>query len=148
MHKRLLMLASLVMCFSVNAEIYKWVDENGIVHYGDKQTPQDDAVELNVQTESTGGNTIDDAGREEKRQRLLEAMEEDRLEKKEQREKDKAELERKRKRCLWLKDKLKRTQSAGGIYRLDKQGKRVFMSSEQRKKSEQKLRNKIQKACR
>ncbi len=76
----------LVAGLSAHAAIYKWTDNKGHVHYGDKPGGASNAEQLNVDTSNTG-IMPDDASRDEKRQRLLDAIQEDRQEKEQQRTK-------------------------------------------------------------
>ncbi len=46
MLKRLLLPCLLLCAFSASAQIYKWVDENGIVHYSDQPAPGAERVDL------------------------------------------------------------------------------------------------------
>ena len=72
----------LVSPLAVEAAVYKWVDENGKVHYGDKPVTSQPSVEIQIDdTSSSPAYSGNDMSREEKRERLLQAMEEDRLEK-------------------------------------------------------------------
>lgn len=135
----------LVTPFCLQAEVYKWMDEQGNIHYGDR--PQmDDAVQMQLDT-TTKTPDVNKVSREELRQRVTDSLEEDRLAKKEAREKKSREREKRMEECNWLRDKQRRFSNAGGLYKLDKDGNRVFMSDESRKKTEQDLRNKIKRAC-
>ncbi len=86
--------------------------------------------------------------REEKRERLLQSMEEDRLEKKQQREKQQALKKQNRKKCNRYRDRMRHYERARGIYRLDKDGNRVYMSDADRSKATRKLQKQINKYCR
>lgn len=145
--KPLVFLVLLLGCTTLYAGVYKWTDSDGQVHYGDMPQNTEDTEEISVDAEPASGFALDDDSRHEKRQKLLDAMEEDRLEKKEQREKDRVEKEQRSRRCAWLRDKLRRTQSATGVYKLDKDGNRVFLSNDQRTSSESRLRAQIRKEC-
>jgi len=139
---------------TLQAEVYKWVDDKGIVHYGDKQNTEGRSVEMQVDMSSPDENPENanketaTLSRDEKRRRLAGAMEEDRLEKKEAREKKKAERDQNKHRCNQLKDKKKRMQAAAGLYKLDKDGNRVILSDEQRNKNQKSLDKQIKKYCR
>lgn len=134
---------------SAHAEVYKWVDKAGTVNYGDRPELGSQAVEVRQYktpdvTVTAGENKL---LRDEKRQRISNMLEEDRLEKNKERYKKNIERERKRRECNRLKDRQRHVLRASGLYNLDKDGNRVFMSNEQRQKSEQKLRKRIQKSC-
>ncbi|MGB5601962.1 MAG: DUF4124 domain-containing protein [Gammaproteobacteria bacterium] len=93
----LLLLASLV----ARAGVYKWIDENGNVHYTDSPTATQPSVEMHVDDSATEPVYGEDGqmSREEKRERLLQSMAEDRLEKQEQREKQRAIKRENRNKC-------------------------------------------------
>ena len=134
-----------------NAEVYKWVDKNGNVHFGDK-AGHTDAVEMNIKGEArpNANNYSGEEGltREEKRQRILDAMNEDRVERDKNKEEEKIKKKNKQIRCARLKDKLRSVTGATGVYDLDKDGNRVFLSHKDRAKSESNLRKTIEKNCR
>ena len=145
------LLSIIVFLFSASAQaaVYKWVDEAGTVHYGDKPEVGSQLIEVrqyktrNIPPEADENQL----SRAEKRQRISDMLEEDRLEKNKQRNKKRLERKRKRQECNRLRDRQRHVERASGLYNLDKDGNRVFMSSEQRQKSEQKLRKRIQKVC-
>ncbi|MBT8129503.1 MAG: DUF4124 domain-containing protein [Gammaproteobacteria bacterium] len=134
----------------VQAGVYKWVDQNGKVHYGDQPQPSQPSVEMNVDVTpsvSTESNE-DQLSREEKRERLLQSMEEDRIEKQEQRDKQKALRAQNRQKCNRFRDRMRHYQRANALYRLDQDGKRVYVSDSDRAKSTKKLQAQIDKYCR
>ena len=131
-----------------HAGVYKWVDKNGKVHYGDNPGEGGSSMEMNVDTTSTISPPADDQSREEKRERLLRAMEEDRLELQQEREKQQAKKESYLKKCNYYRDKMRRYEHAQGIYKLDNKGNRIYMSATEREKSTRKLQAKINKYCR
>ena len=134
---------------SAQAGVYKWVDETGAVHYGDRPQSGSQAVEVQQFNAPNKPALVDDdaVSRDEKRQRISDMLEEDRIDKNKEQEKKKVERERKKQECNRLKDRQRHVTNAGGLYKLDKDGNRVFMSDDQRKKSEAELRKRIQKAC-
>jgi hypothetical protein len=137
----------LIASLSAHAAIYKWTDNKGQVHYGDKPNGASGAQEVDVDTSSTSGILPDDASRDKKRQRLLDAMQEDRQEKDQQRKKDQIEKDERRRRCMYLQDRLRNIQAASGVYQLDNNGKRVFLSDQGRKASVTNLQQQIGKYC-
>ena len=98
--KNLALLFFLIVPIAANAGVYKWVDENGKVHYGDSPQVSQPTVEMNVEETAPEPSFSEDLlSREEKRERLLQSMEEDRLEKQEKRDIQKAENEKNRQKC-------------------------------------------------
>ena len=141
----------LVFPLSTQATVYKWIDDQGNVHYGDKPTTSEPSVEMEVDdivTVPSFGDRDDSMSREERRERLLRAMEEDRLERKQQREQQQALKQQNRNKCNRYRDRMRHYQRASGIYRLDEDGNRVFMSDADRARATKNLQKKIDKYCR
>ena len=141
----------LMLPLVTDAAVYKWVDAEGNVHYGDRPVEAEPSVEIQVDdvvTVPAFSDGDDTMTREEKRERLLQSMEEDRLEKQEQREKQQALKQQNRKKCNRYRDKMRHYERARGIYRLDKDGNRVYMSAQDRTRATKNLQKKIDKYCR
>lgn len=141
----------LLLPLATDAAVYKWVDDEGNVHYGDRPVEAEPSVEMHVDdvaTEPSYRDHDDAMTREEKRERLLQSMEEDRLEKQEQREQQQAVKQQNRKKCNRYRDKMRHYERARGIYRLDKDGNRVYMSDNDRARATKNLQKKIKKYCR
>ena len=140
----LLFMALAISC-SAHAEIYKWTDDAGNVHYGDKPVKNSSQLEINAETANSVGEIKE--SREERRRRLLDAMQEDREEK----DKQKAEREKKQnklnRQCTIAKDRLQTYERSSSLYNLDKNGNRITLSDEERKKATDKLRSQIKKYC-
>lgn len=148
--KNLVTLLLLTSTISAHAGVYKWVDEDGKVHYGDQPKATQPAVEVDVDDTAVtvpayGGS---DLSREEKRERLLEAMEEDRLEKQEKQEKQKAIKEQNRQKCNYYRDRMRHYERASALYKLDDDGNRVYMSEADRASATKNLSANINKYCR
>jgi len=147
--KNIILLLTLVAPVAANAGVYKWVDENGKVHYGDQPKASQPTVEMNIDDTTPAPSFYEDnLSREEKRERLLQAMEEDRLEKQEKRDRQKAENEKNRQKCNRYRDRMRHYERANALYKLDKNGNRVYMSDGERASATKSLRAKINKYCR
>jgi len=147
--KNTILLLSLIAPIAVHAGVYKWVDENGKVHYGDSPQTSQPAVEMSVDDTAPAPTVSNDVlSREEKRERLLQSMEEDRLEKQEKRDKQKAENEKNRQKCNRYRDQMRHYDRANSLYKLDKDGNRVYMSDGDRARATSKLQARIKKYCR
>lgn len=147
--KCLLLIVTVLYVVSAQAEVYKWVDEKGRVHYSDR--PEAGSQAVTVKQYRTPNKPVatgeDELSREEKRQRIIDMLEEDRLEKNKQRAKEKKQRLARKRECNQLKDYQRHADRASRLYRLDKEGNRVFMSNDQREKSQQRLRKQMKKAC-
>ncbi len=140
----ILIIGLCLLAVVARAEIYKWVDENGKVHYGDK--PNESAKEITVDT-SRKGHVNTGEFREEKRRKLVDAMSEDRIRESEAKEKQRKKKQKQKANCARAKDKLRRMVNAGSLYDLDKDGNRVTLSKDERKKSTEQFRKQLEQYC-
>jgi len=147
--KNLILLFFLIAPIAAYAGVYKWVDENGKVHYGDQPQASQPTVEIKVDdTVPAPSYSDNELSREEKRERLLQSMEEDRVEKQEAREKQQAVKEKNRQSCNRYRDKMRHYERASSLYKLDKDGNRVYMSGGDRARATKNLQANIKKYCR
>ena len=146
--KNIIFLLGLIVSISAHAGVYKWVDENGKIHYGDSPQISQPTVEMNVDDTAPAPSFSDDEmSREEKRERLLQSMEEDRLEKQEKRDRQKAEKEKNRRKCNRYRDRMRHYERANALYKLDRDGNRIYIPDSDRVRATKSLRAKIKKYC-
>lgn len=131
---------------SVNAEIYKWVDEYGRVHYDDKPPITSQKQLMDINEESNAVKSIPES-RTEKRRKLLDAIDEDRQLKKEQEAKEKKKKARMLKQCHIARDNLKLYQRSHSVYDLDKDGNRVTLPSSARDEVIANVKKQIKQYC-
>lgn len=138
----------LTVATMTHADIYKWVDENGQVHYGDK--PGDDSSEqLSVEEKSVDQLEQDNAGdnRLEYQKRLLDSYATERRQKQEEKAKqDKQQAEQKQK-CERARKRLASYENAGLLYTRDEQGERVILNDEQHQTAMEKARAAVRQHC-
>lgn len=141
-------LATLVMILSSfsYAEIYKWVDENGKTQFGDKPPQSRDFKTLD-DTPTPPRNepsTVQDATAIKQRtQKLLDAMDAERQAKQARKSE---EPTAKQKECQRAKE-YERKIHRGGIYNLDKDGNRVYLSEAERPKEIARINQLIKQHC-
>ena len=126
------------------AEIYKWTDEQGNTHYGDRQIEKSKEMDINIKKT---GNQKQKVNRKERQKKLLDSMQEDRLRKKDEAEKIKKEKQKHKQKCTRANERLKGYERAGYLYNYDKDGKKVIRSNEDRQKATDGLRKQIKKNC-
>lgn len=146
MKKTLLII--LFLASVAQADVYKWTDANGQVHYGDQpKTPsQADSQKMEI-NEDYNAQDILPADRKEKRKKLLEVIEEERKKDKELAEK-KAKKEAKLVRqCHEAKDRLQHFYRARSLYDLDKDGNRVTLPSSAKDRAISQLEKQIAEHC-
>lgn len=152
MTRKMLSVFSLLLLFSmtgtaVSAEVYKWVDEQGQVHYGDK-APEQGASSLQVDPGPAADTPPpDEAERREKRHRLLRAYEQERQIKQQREQEQTAREAERKKRCAWARDRLRRYTHAGALYDLDEEGNRRLLDDSQRQQAEANARQDVKKWC-
>ncbi len=141
----ILVLGSLLVV-SATAEVYKWTDEQGRIHYSDKA--QDDAIQFDIQTgEKSTVSPPDSAQRRENTRRLLRAFEEERRINQEKQHKQQVQESRQVRHCAEARDQLKRYTNARALYDFDNQGKRYILSEEQRRQAEARTAGDVQRWC-
>ena len=152
-----ILLACMVMFFSMpmQAEIYKWVDEHGHTHYGEKAPANKKSKQIQLRNEpvrSVAKEKVEKSPAEtktrlEKQQKLIRALSDDRKQKKEQREKQQRTAKQKVRNCANAKDNLRRYQSSSSVYKVDDKGNRVTLPGAARDKSIQRARAEVKKWC-
>ena len=127
------------------AEVYKWVDEHGRIHYGDKSM-SDEAEKVTIKKAST----IDPPAleREEKRRKLLDIYQEGRTQNKRDRQ---ARIERRKQRqanCDRAREKLEKMRRASYLYK-DGNGPdtRKILTDSERGQAESELEQTVKKWC-
>lgn len=107
------------------AAVYRWVDEDGRVHFGDRPPPGNaDRIAVPVAP-------APDAGLKErrlKRQRLLDAFEEERRLQEQAAGEAAQEAERRRRNCRQAQARLRGIEASRRVYKLDEHGNRTYRS--------------------
>ncbi len=138
---------ALVSAGYVEAGVYRWVDENGKVHFSDRPGTAEDTDEVQIkQSGETNQSAPNEADRAETRQRLLEQYQKERLEKKEAAKKKKAEDERRKRNCVIAKNRLG-TYERSALYELDSTGERRYLSEAEYEKALAAARAEVKQWC-
>jgi hypothetical protein len=146
--------AGMLVCSlpAVSAEIYKWTDTDGRVHYGD-EAPSDSIPEFKIKPppvvtpDSASPNVQSEQQHKVKQRKLLESFAAER------REQQQAEQERQRmaairqQNCKTARTRLRSAQNANLIYDRDKQGNRISYNKAQRKQYLLRLRSEVSEWC-
>jgi hypothetical protein len=131
---------------SVQAGVYKWVDAQGRVHYGDKPT-SNNADEVKIKDQNGSGQADQPASRREMQQRFLRAREEERNEKKKARAKAERKRAEMKRNCEQAKREYDKYRYAGSIYEKGKDGQREYLSFKEREEYEKSLAARVKKWC-
>lgn len=132
---------------TAGAEVYKWVDERGNTHYGERPPQNSDVGEVTIRKGPSGPDPILERQRERQR-KLLDVMQQEREEKKEKKQKSREEREQQQRRCFRARDRLKQYRRAGLLYEYDKQGNKTFLDDMEREKAIKQAENDVSRYCR
>jgi len=137
----------LLFSLTAHAEIYRWTDKNGKVHFSDKPISEKaETVDIKVKPVSPVPEQTRDE-RKQKAENFMRAREEERVEAdKKIIEKKKLKAERKV-NCKKAKKEYKRISEAGAVYFKNKDGSRDYLEPKRRKKEEALAKAAIEKWC-
>ena len=126
------------------SDVYKWVDENGRVHYSDR--PQSGAMEaLDVPAAPPADPHL--AERRRKQRRLLEAIEQDRSDKVEAEKQARRQQASRRRDCARARDQLRMVDRHGRVYELDEAGKRRYWDAQTRSQRRTQISRYLEENC-
>ncbi|MDF0752640.1 DUF4124 domain-containing protein [Marinobacter sp. 71-i] len=144
--KGLLILLCLLITPITQAGTYRWVDENGQTHFGDRPPVNTASDEVTLKSAAPSS----DAAARERKQRMnefLEQTERERTERNEAKARQEAQAAKHEARCQALRARLKYLKSVSGIYRLNSEGERVFVDDEENERIRQEFRARVQSEC-
>jgi hypothetical protein len=146
----LVLLGLIALSSAVQAEIFKWVDANGKVHYSDRKiSTQAQTVNVKTGAATLGqhGQLVED--RLMQQQKYVNFLQFERVERQEKRQEVQQEKDKKRKLCASMQDKLNGyTQGNYRWYELDEQtGERKFLADDKIEAKKQKLQSDIKSNC-
>jgi len=130
-------------------DVYKWTDEEGKIHYGDKPTTGSSIEKIKIKDNPVYDEELKQQNEEQKK--LLDIFEEERKERKEQIEEKKQIRRERKKRCEDLRKELNYQESLFGqrvVYMVpDEEGKPVAIDKEKWAAQIEELRKAVKK-CR
>ena len=143
------LLLALLCCGPIGtatAQVYKWVDEHGVTHYGERppQNQNTQAVETKPMAAPAPGASS--ARPPDWQEKNLE-FQKRRIEREQQAEREQNEAQEKRKRCNIARDDLEHMQSARRLYDLDDKGERVYLDEAERSAATERARRRVEKSC-
>lgn len=128
------------------AEIYKWTDEQGRIHYGDR--PVDDTA-LPVEIDKRPPNPDPELGeRRQRRDRLLEQFADERRAEAEEAARLAAEKAERERRCERSRKRLWQYEHSVYLYEKTESGERRILNEDERAAEESSLRQFIDRHCR
>lgn len=143
---KFLIIIFFLFCLSnANAEIYKWIDENGKVVYGDKPISSD-AEQIKIKKTPVQDPVVQQ--RNEKQNKLLGVMQEEREERSALRKEEKKKNDEHKKMCADARKALQKIKNARFLYeKTDDPNNPKIMTNEERKAEEIRFENQIKKNC-
>lgn len=142
----LLLLCLLATPVAALAGTYRWVDENGQTHFGDR--PPAGAVSDEVKV--TPAPVDEDAAARARKARVnefLEQSEKERAERNEAKARQEAAAEERQARCEQLRGRLKYLKSVSKIYRINNDGERVYVDDEENERLRREFTARVQSEC-
>ena len=136
----------LFVCSLANAQVYRWVDDQGAVHYGGKPPAGVESTELQLPGEPTGAGKPAKDQRIE-RERLLKSFEQDRLARKQAQEEQRRQAAEREQLCADLQARWRLYTSVGRLYDVEEDGSRRFLSDAEKDAELARLRSAMQKNC-
>jgi hypothetical protein len=107
----LVLLLPLTVCGA--AEVYKWLDENGNVHYGDQPAGKD-AIPVHIDTLPVADRDLN--ARLDRQQRMLDELDEQREQQKRDKSDQQAALQKRVSNCLAARQYLEEVVNSGYLY--------------------------------
>ena len=147
--RHIVLIALLVNTSVVYAEVFKWVDAKGRVHYSDRPQ-QTDSEPVAIQPTSTSvplQDTRQQLERHQYRERLLKTLQEERQRKQQAQQEAKQQRLEAQRRCQIAQDELNRLRSAPRLYSYDATGQRVIYDEQQRKQAITAAQTQVNTAC-
>ena len=131
--------------FPGSAEVYKWVDEHGQTHYGEKP-PAANAAEVKIQDAPGVDESVQK--RNEESDKLLKVYEEERNIRNEEKQKAEEEERKRAEECMIAENDLRDMQQQGlAYYELDDKGKRKYLSDTELKQRIKELQEQYNLHC-
>lgn len=133
------------------ATVYKWIDDDGQVHYGSK-ADKDNAVKVEIKNRyiDSGSSTppLTAQERVNKQKQFLNALDAENKSIADEKRKKREEQEKKIIRCNASRDQLRRAENAGALYDLDEKGNRIILNKKQHEQAMAQARARVEKWCR
>lgn len=145
---KILLLAWALTWLPAQAEIRKWVDEHGQVHYEETTGESYSSVPSSGPRDEAGEEALrQEQERAQRQKRVLEAMASERRARQQEKEKSDKERREAATRCEQAKQELSRRQSAGYLYRKGKDGEREVFTDEEHAGSIAEAEAAVKKRC-
>jgi hypothetical protein len=131
--------------------VFKWVDEKGVTHYGERppQGQKAQSVEtrpLNTPTPGPGSSPRKAQGSENWQEQNLE-FQRRRIQRERQAEREQQGAKDRQRRCNLARDDLRRLESSRRLYDLNDKGERVYLDDAGRTAALERARRSVERSC-
>ncbi|WP_281645083.1 DUF4124 domain-containing protein [Parendozoicomonas sp. Alg238-R29] len=144
MSARYLFLIPFLLAASSYAQVYRWVDAEGNVHFSDRQPGQKvqtQSVRVDVQNSYNGADIY------QEQKKLFKIYDGDRAAQKAAAEKARKEEQSLAKQCEIARYRLVRSRNAGSVFSVNNDGERVYYNNDQRKLYTKRWQDFVDKKC-
>ncbi len=141
-------LSALVLCAGGPAlanDIYKWTDDEGNVHYGDRPSGEPTEERVFISYKRTDGAAVQ--ARVAATQENNEIRREARADAERSEEEIRAEREERKKKCDDYRAKLETMVTSRRLYREDENGERVYLEDDERQEARQRAEELVAEYC-
>jgi len=146
------LLLALLCCGPIptaTAQVFKWVDENGVTHYGERP-PQNRKAQAVVTRPATAPAPASPAAKppdnDDLQQKNIE-FQRRRIAREQKAEQELKAAQEKRKRCNFARDDLRQIEAAERVYELDDKGQRVYLDDARHKAAIERARRRVEQSC-
>ncbi|OUR98025.1 hypothetical protein A9Q81_12250 [Gammaproteobacteria bacterium 42_54_T18] len=134
------------------ADVYRWVDEKGQVHYGDRSpagavTEKIDMPVAKVRSTEAMPSELNDAERRQRQKRIVETLAAERKIREGARQKIRDDKAAQQAKCETMRIELEESKGVNFYYRRNEKGERVFISDKERKLMDIAEEKKYRKDC-
>lgn len=141
-----MLLCLLTFPLLAHAGVYKWVDANGQVHFGDRPPSQASSSEVEI----NAAPPQQDPTARQRREKVAEFLNAQQLEREERQavqQKERRQAQKQAELCRKYQARLKHMDSISTFYNLNEEGERVFVSESENQAIRQRYRQKVSETC-
>ena len=129
-------------------EIYRWVDAEGNVHYGDRPSGAPAEQRLQLTYARTDGSAVEQRVQDRLAEKTARAEADAEAEKAAQEAAEEAEIAaEQQKACESARERLETYRSSRRLYKADENGERVYLDEEQRQAASRRIEEQIAEFC-
>lgn len=133
--------------FASAGEIYKWVDEDGNVHYEDRPLGASDVERMNIASRSTDNAAVQARVQANREARAVRQQVEEEATPEMSKEEIRAEQQARQEKCQMYRDRLESFLRSTRLYEEDDSGERSYLSEDQVMAARSRVEDQIKEYC-